>query len=236
LALEGDESPALGRFFRLRSWDGTPLLGGPLLDRPFSVFKSSPGKLEFLIRPVGVGSFVLSQIAPGDTVTALGPLGRGLDQACPQYERHCWYLVAGGVGLAPFGEFSHWLPEKALVFYGERRTDLWLEAEDLLSWLDVVKVAEDGPGPCRVTAPLEALLDKSPRPVFACGPAPMLAAAAALARRFSVPYYACVEAPLACGLGACLSCAIPKAGGGYLRACTEGPVVDGSLIDWEAFK
>ncbi|MBU1275261.1 MAG: dihydroorotate dehydrogenase electron transfer subunit, partial [Proteobacteria bacterium] len=30
-----------------------------------------------------------------------------------------------------------------------------------------------------------------------------------------------------------LGCAIPAAGGGYLRACQEGPVMDASTVDWD---
>jgi dihydroorotate dehydrogenase electron transfer subunit len=37
---------------------------------------------------------------------------------------------------------------------------------------------------------------------------------------------ALVEAPLPCGVGACLACVIPLAGGGHTRACLHGPVFD----------
>ncbi len=30
---------------------------------------------------------------------------------------------------------------------------------------------------------------------------------------------------MACGYGACFGCAVPKAGGGYLRLCVDGPVI-----------
>ena len=35
---------------------------------------------------------------------------------------------------------------------------------------------------------------------------------------------------MACGYGACFGCAVPKAGGGYLRLCIDGPVVRGDEI------
>ena len=35
-----------------------------------------------------------------------------------------------------------------------------------------------------------------------------------------------VRADLLCGVGACLVCAVPTAGGGYTRACVHGPVFD----------
>jgi dihydroorotate dehydrogenase electron transfer subunit len=34
-----------------------------------------------------------------------------------------------------------------------------------------------------------------------------------------------MEAPMACGFGACFGCAVPLAGGGFMRLCVDGPVV-----------
>jgi dihydroorotate dehydrogenase electron transfer subunit len=42
-----------------------------------------------------------------------------------------------------------------------------------------------------------------------------------------------VEEIMACGLGACMSCAVPAADGGYLHACKDGPVMKASDIDFE---
>ncbi|MBU2517220.1 MAG: dihydroorotate dehydrogenase electron transfer subunit [Proteobacteria bacterium] len=78
-------------------------------------------------------------------------------------------------------------------------------------------------------------LPASARPdaVLACGPLPMLGAVAAMCDEQDVPCQVSLEAPMACGVGACLGCAIPAAGGGYLRACQEGPVMDASTVDWD---
>ncbi len=35
-----------------------------------------------------------------------------------------------------------------------------------------------------------------------------------------------VDADLVCGVGACLACVVPTAGGGLTRACVHGPVID----------
>lgn len=69
--------------------------------------------------------------------------------------------------------------------------------------------------------------------VLTCGPIPMLKAVARLCAEHKVPCQVSLEAPMACGVGACLGCAIPAAQGGYLRACQEGPVMDAALVDWE---
>jgi dihydroorotate dehydrogenase electron transfer subunit len=40
-----------------------------------------------------------------------------------------------------------------------------------------------------------------------------------------------METPMACGFGACFGCAVPLAGGGYIRLCVDGPVVSGAEIE-----
>jgi len=71
------------------------------------------------------------------------------------------------------------------------------------------------------------------RSVLTCGPMPMLKAVARVSRKHQLPCQVSLEAPMACGLGACLGCAVPAATGGYLRACQEGPVLDAGRVDWE---
>ena len=36
---------------------------------------------------------------------------------------------------------------------------------------------------------------------------------------------------MACGFGACFGCAVPKRGGGYLRVCVDGPVIDAAELE-----
>ncbi len=46
-----------------------------------------------------------------------------------------------------------------------------------------------------------------------------------------VPAQLALEAPMACGFGACFGCAVPRRGGGYLRVCVDGPVIDAAELD-----
>jgi dihydroorotate dehydrogenase electron transfer subunit len=70
--------------------------------------------------------------------------------------------------------------------------------------------------------------------VCACGPLPMLAAVARICVRADVSCQLALEAPMACGVGACLGCTVPRVAGGFARVCADGPVFDGRAIDWEA--
>jgi len=66
--------------------------------------------------------------------------------------------------------------------------------------------------------------------VLACGPNRMLAA---VAERWPNAQVA-VETYMGCGTGVCLGCAVPLAGGGYDRACREGPVYRAQDVVWRS--
>jgi hypothetical protein len=59
----------------------------------------------------------------------------------------------------------------------------------------------------------------------------MLEAVRALCARREIACQLALETPMACGFGACYGCAVPRRGGGYLRLCVEGPVLDASLLE-----
>ncbi len=67
--------------------------------------------------------------------------------------------------------------------------------------------------------------------VYACGPPAMLEAVRALCAERGVPVELAMETPMACGFGSCFGCAVPVAGGGYIRLCVDGPVVRGDEVE-----
>lgn len=228
---------APGQFVKVRAW-GPPESGfGPLLDRPFSIHDSDGERLSLLYRIVGPGTEIMSRCPAGAPIRVTGPLGCGLeDDFAPQG----LYLVAGGIGLAPMAltlKNLRRLGRPSVLFYGERMKELQVDESWLNSWGgEHCAACEDGRGYGEkglVTAPLEKALRNEIRPVFACGPAPMLAAVSSLAKSFGAKVMVSVEAGMACGLGVCLTCSLPLKNGGRLRACKEGPVVDGLAIDWD---
>ena len=69
--------------------------------------------------------------------------------------------------------------------------------------------------------------------VYACGPMPMMAAVA----RFCgsrLPCEVSLESRMACGLGACLGCAVPAPDrpGAYRHVCKDGPVFPANEVLW----
>ena len=73
-------------------------LSVPLLRRPFGVSGVNRDEGTFLLiyRIVGEATQLLDQLRKGDSISVMGPLGRGFDRT-----HHKVLLVGGGVGLAP---------------------------------------------------------------------------------------------------------------------------------------
>jgi dihydroorotate dehydrogenase electron transfer subunit len=83
-----------------------------------------------------------------------------------------------------------------------------------------------------VTELLACELEREPHAsVYACGPAPMLEAVRALCAERAIPAQLALESGMACGFGACFGCVVPRRGGGYLRVCVDGPVIDAAELE-----
>lgn len=225
-----------GQFVMLRVGDRLD----PLLRRPFSVHRllaerGRPVGLELLYRVVGRGTAILAGCRQGDRLDLLGPLGRGF--SLPEGLRRAW-VVGGGIGVAPLLMLAEAIvdrigrPEDCHVFLGARAEEELLCREDFRALgVRLTLTTDDGSAgdQCLVTHPVEAaLVDGAPEMLYACGPVGMLACVAGIARRRGIPCQVSLEAHMACGLGACLGCAVPARGeaGGFLHACMDGPVFD----------
>jgi dihydroorotate dehydrogenase electron transfer subunit len=219
-----------------------------ILRRPFSVFEvlREEGRvtgISILNKRAGRNTRALYAIEPGTRVSCLGPLGQPFTTA-PVGGR-AW-LVAGGVGLAPFATLAEALSAtgtETTLFYGARGAGelFHLEFFERIG-TRLVLATEDGSRGIRgrVTHPLEHELVALPAPdsvsVYACGPEPMLEAVAKLAARYKQPSQVSVERVMGCGLGGCYSCVIPvrqQRNSHYVRACIGGPVFNGADVVWE---
>ncbi|MDE3156596.1 MAG: dihydroorotate dehydrogenase electron transfer subunit [Acidobacteriota bacterium] len=221
----------------------------PLLRRPFSVFEilrdasGTPTGLTILNKQVGVSTSRLFDAAPGQRISCLGPLGKPFTVDPPG---EAW-MVAGGVGLAPFAllaEVLHARGTAMTLFYGARKAGE-LFYLDFFAQLGVrlILTTEDGSRGerGRVTGPLErefaARPASAPVLTYACGPEGMLAAVARVAARADRPCEVSVERVMGCGMGGCYSCVIPVRGDDgqphNVRSCIAGPVFAGDAIVWE---
>ncbi len=222
--LRGNIGARPGQFVMVKAWPGFD----PLLARPFSVHDQDETTFSILFQVKGRGTAILATQKEGDEIQVLGPLGRGFDLSSVGPA----ILVAGGIGIAPFLFLAKQLKaqgQKIYLFYGAKTaTELLLLDEFETLGVEIFLATEDGKAGRRgfVTEPLRSFLEKSPQGViYACGPLPMLKAVSDLAFTFGLKAFLSLEARMACGLGMCLGCTVPKADGKFLHVCTEGPVV-----------
>jgi dihydroorotate dehydrogenase electron transfer subunit len=231
---EAGPRPQPGQFYMLvaaERWGGGDG-ERPFLPRAFSVLRATDGpggpQLDFLLEDVGPGTRRLCELAGGDGLRLVGPLGRGF---VPPREGRRPVLVGGGVGIAPLAIWQDELGPEVPVLLGFRDQGRARGA----SLLRGARVAtDDGSaghhGP--VTELLAEELSQSEQPceVYACGPPAMLEAVRRQCAELGIPAQLAMESGMACGFGACFGCVVPTRTG-YVRLCLEGPVLDAADLD-----
>ena len=246
--IAGPADPRPGQFYMLAA--GERWGGGagerPYLPRAFSFARARPTggggvELHFLLEDVGPGTRRLSELAPGEGLALLGPLGAGF---APPALGTRPLLVGGGIGVAPLIALHDELMatghegfELVLGFRSQAHADA-AELFDRGPWRDVVPPAatvctDDGSvgRAGLVTEPLRERLERDPAPtVYACGPPQMLESVRALCAERSVPAQLALESGMACGFGACFGCVVPTREA-YVRVCVDGSGLDGAMID-----
>ena len=222
----------------------------PLLRRPFSVFELLRDSarqvtgLSLLNKQIGVTTRMLFGLKAGDQVRCLGPLGRPFSVAEPAEQA---WMVAGGVGLAPFAMLAAALRARGIattLFYGGRSaSDLFHLDEFRQLGVSLELSTNDGSrgDHGNVTVPLERALNETDRAapirVYACGPTPMMRAVTALTASRGRPTEVSLEQVMGCGVGGCYSCVVPVRRDGlaphFVRSCLDGPVFDGGTVVWD---
>lgn len=210
---------------------------GHLLRRPISVclcMEDAPhdtARIVFEVR--GEGTHWLAQRQVGDKLNVLGPLGNGF-QITPEDRL---LLVGGGIGVPPLLGQAAYTAKKATAVLGFRSADRAMLVKDYQNYCKEVYLCSDDGSMGRhgfVDAQLRDILekDKDFTAVLACGPKPMLKNVAKVAVEYGVPCQVSLEERMACGVGACLGCAVQMADGTMKHVCKDGPVFDAKEVDW----
>ena len=240
-------TPSPGQFVMIRRTEQEE----PLLARPLSVFGferfEDRTNLHLLYRVAGRGTKLLACSGLGDELTVLGPLGRGF--TLPTGIKRVIF-IAGGAGVAPLAFLLHsgllssgTETELQKHFYlGARSAELLTGLERLEGFCELGICTDDGSrgyhGP--VTALFESGIESLKRDtgrydpeetmIYACGPTAMIRAMGHLLNENPIRCQVSLEERMACGLGACLGCAVAVHGEGgkreYRRVCKDGPVFD----------
>lgn len=223
-----------GQFVTIRCGESS----SPLLRRPFCFHRINSSGFEILYEVLGKGTRVLSNIKPGDKINILGPLGNGF--AVPQNGKDV-IIIAGGIGVAPLVALFDLLARNKrtniYVIVGARsKGDLLCREDFKISRVKTFFATDDGSYGVKGFA--TDLLDKllveigvSLPTIFACGPEAMLKKVAHISRKRGLDCYASLEENIACGVGACLGCAI-RTKSGYKLVCKDGPVFNLNEIIW----
>jgi len=243
-----------GSFIHLNCGPGVPMR------RPLSIMRASPaeGWVEVFYKIVGRGLAELALRQPGETLSCLGPIGKGF---VAHAARPLTLLIGGGVGIPP------------IVFLAET-----LAAERGSTWRPLVLMGSELPFPFRTGTSRIALAGIPPAAtacmplmdscgvpsrlasltgfpgchpgyvtdlagiwlaslapaeldeveLFACGPEPMLRAVAALARRHALPCQVSLEENMACAVGGCAGCTV-------LVQTRDGPAMKRVCVDGPVF-
>jgi dihydroorotate dehydrogenase electron transfer subunit len=207
-----------GQFYMIRGWAMEPILW-----RPISINMINDNEIWFLYKVFGVGTNILKNLKPGDSLELNGPLGNGFN-----IEKGKTALVSGGIGLAPM--------EYLLTKLKRKNTDIFIGFKDKPYLIDEIEnmvdnvfiSSEDGISGYKgyVT---DILNLKDYDIIYCCGPEVMMNRVLKMAAALHKKIYVSLEKRMACGVGACLGCAVWTKSG-VKRACKEGPVFPGDEL------
>jgi dihydroorotate dehydrogenase electron transfer subunit len=196
-----------------------------VLRRAFAISRVSTsstvgGTMELIVAPHGQGSKWLCQQGEGVVLDLVAPLGTAF--GIPT-EPVSVLLVGGGYGSAPLFGLAELLNARGCRSVNSMR----IYTED-------GSMGSSG----RVTDPIpEIVRDLNVAVIYSCGPMPMLAAITKISNELDVVHQCAVEESMACGIGICMTCVLPVENEdgaiSNLRSCIDGPVMDGSKVQWD---
>lgn len=208
---------------------------GKTLRRPISFcdINRAGGTLRFVFQIRGAGTKYLANLKKGDTLNMLAPLGNGFDLSfAPSHA----LFVGGGIGVPPLLAASKQFGANAVLAAGFNNNDnIILKKDFKKNGCKVLIATDDGSyGHHGLVTDMINGLDFDV--IYACGPLPMLKAVSRIAENKNVLCYISMEERMACGIGACLGCAVKLRGENgefYGHVCKDGPVFDSKKVVWE---
>lgn len=189
---------------------------GLLLPRPISICRRDGDYTILVYKVVGQGTEYMASLQPGESLSLMGPLGNGfkVNKGLKKVA-----LLGAGIGIPPLVALFRHLYEKTDI-----KTDIFLGFKQgmfLVNQFDAASLL------LMTHGNLIELLKQAGQnydEIYACGPKTMLADLSLHAKEKGIPLQISLEERMACGIGACMGCAVPKEEDGYARVCCEGPV------------
>ena len=201
-----------------------------MLRRPISVHDAEGDTLSLVIQTVGKGTRRLSQLAVGDRLNLVYPLGHGFSTGLPCGSRAL--LVGGGAGIAPLMLLAKELRGRQVectVLLGGRTAGLIPVSGEFEPYGRVCIATDDGSRGHQGVVTTHPAFAGAYDMIYTCGPTPMMKAVARSAAERNIRCEVSLENMMACGLGACLCC-VTDTDQGHRCVCKEGPVFDISTM------
>jgi dihydroorotate dehydrogenase electron transfer subunit len=217
-----------------------------ILRRAFAISRvaesiSFGGTMELIVAPHGTGSKWLCSQPEGAEVDIVAPLGTAFGIPTAPVNA---LLVGGGYGSAPLFGLAEVLKTRGckvdMLLGASTSAKIYAPMEGKRAVNSLKIYTEDGTmgETGRVTEPIKTHIENREIDViYSCGPMGMLSAISALTAGTDVVHQCAVEEAMACGIGICMTCVLPVMGEdgkiSMLRSCIDGPVMDGSQVQWQ---
>lgn len=216
-----------------------------ILRRAFAISRVSTsttfgGTMELIVAPHGQGSRWLCAQGEGVLLDIVAPLGTAFGIPTTPVSV---LLVGGGYGSAPLFGLAEVLNARGcrvdMLLGASTASKIYAPMEGKRAVNSIRIYTEDGSmgQEGRVTDPIQQIIeDLDVAVVYSCGPMAMLSAITQITDAMSVVHQCAVEEAMACGIGVCMTCVLPvkneDGSVSMLRSCIDGPVMDGSTVQW----
>lgn len=210
-----------GQFYMLKAWNLDPFL-----PRPISIANVEDNKLVFLYEVKGKGTEIFSKLKSGDYIEILGPLGNGFDliNIAKKMSPYQIGIVSGGIGIAPMVYLAKELQGNIDFYCGFRNEIYYIDIVE--KYVGNIHISTET-GSCGHKGFVTELFEPEKYDlVYTCGPNAMMKKVIDMS---NIPVFVSMESRMACGIGACLGCAIETVSG-IKRVCKEGPVFSGKEV------
>ena len=210
-----------------------------LLPRPLSVCETyaDEGAFRIIYQAMGEGTNLLASLKPGDKMRMTGPAGNGFVTG----DEKRIMIAGGGIGVPPLLALARKLKNENAelsIFLGFKNAGLAVLEDEFLNVTGRVYVStDDGSAGFNgfITEHMRAR-EAAADVIYACGPLAMLKSVAGYAAEINASCYVSMEERMACGIGACVGCAVKIKKEGsftYKKVCSDGPVFGAGEVCWD---
>ncbi len=219
---------AAGQFIEIYTGNGVNLL-----PRPISICEidKDNGTLRLVYQVVGKGTEIFSKKKKGDILRIIAPLGNGYGIKTVKKS----IFVGGGIGVPPLLEAVKQAEGEKIVILGFRSGTV-LKEDFEKTGAKVLIATDDGSvgfkGNVVELMKSENIIGDV---IYSCGPKIMLKFLAEYAEEKGIECFVSMEERMACGIGACVGCAVKiKNGDSFVnkKVCKDGPVFNSKEVLW----